>query len=103
MRPSSSEDFSNVVMGGSARGWMMQRSGSGGQLHDAFAGCAQGCVATTRAHRETLGVHELDVVDADEAEELADECALQVAGRARMAAAARREDVRLLAGQQPDR
>ena len=35
--------------------------------------------AALRAEREPLGVHEFDVVDADEAEELPDESPLQVA------------------------
>ena len=60
-----------------------------------------GGAALLGAERQPFGVHELDVADADEAEELPDIGGLQVRRRARIAPAARREDVGLLAREQP--
>jgi hypothetical protein len=68
--------------------------------------CARGgerLFAALRPHREALGVDELHVGDADEAEDLAHVGAVGIGGGAGVQAAARREHVGLLAGEQPDR
>src|SRR6266542_1420136 len=53
--------------------------------------------------RQAFGVDELEILDADEPEELAHEAGLEIERRSQIATAACREYVRLLAGQQPHR
>jgi hypothetical protein len=55
------------------------------------------------AHRQPFGVDELDVRDTEEAQEIADVRGLRIERRARIDAAARRDDVGFLPGEQPDR
>src|SRR5258707_5872708 len=73
------------------------------QAFDPAPGLRQCGVAAGFAHRQPFSIDELHVRDAEEGEEVAHVRGLRVAGRALVEAAARGEDVGLLAGQQPDR
>ena len=72
-------------------------------MPDALPGAAERGLAFLRAERMNLRINEFHVAQANEAEALPQVCRLQVARSARVSSAARREDIDLLARQQPDR